>query len=156
MTAYSLTSLNMPLHPNSTPLWAAGQIFSKPARSAQNPLLSPTLPREKPRPSPRSHDPTRSGPTASLPSPPASLAPLQSHWPSYSQSVTSCLHIQAQRWKRFLPAWHSFWGTGRSEGNEHTGLSPTPGPLHTQFLLRGPGFQVSVLITPLQRPSLPC
>lgn len=102
------------------------------------------------------HGPARSGPAASLPSLPTSLAPFHLRWPPSSCSVTSApigtRHGDGNRVLALMEL--SCQGSRESKYSEHTHLSATPGSLHLLFLLHGSGFWDSVLISPLQRPSL--
>lgn len=92
-----------------------------------------------------------------LPPPPTSLAPFHLRWPLSSCSVTPvpmCTRLRDRN--RALALMElSFWGGESSTFSDHMHLSATPGSLHVLFLIHGPIFQVSVLNSPLQRPTLP-
>lgn len=117
-------------------------------------LLFPTLLRAKAKAFGMA--PTRSGPAAAAP-PPTSLAPFHLRWPLSSCSVTPvpmCTRLRDRN--RALALMElSFWGGESSTFSDHMHLSATPGSLHVLFLIHGPIFRVSVLNSPLQRPTLP-
>lgn len=103
------------------------------------------------------HGPNQIWPCCCCPPPPTSLAPFHLRWPLSSCSVTPvpmCTRLRDRN--RALALMElSFWGGESSTFSDHMHLSATPGSLHVLFLIHGPIFRVSVLNSPLQRPTLP-